>query len=408
MPPPRPVAPLLPVASLLTVLGDEGLRLFFPLAALHAALWPFLWTIAAFSLPFEETLPPALRHANEMLLGSFGAALIGFITTAVPEWSNTARLRGRPLFILAMLWGLGRLAGVTAAPGLVMVGAIADAVWLLFLAGYVTQVLIARPRARLWGVVLWLGALAVTGVAAQGALIVGEVELAEKALHLVTLVFVGLVGLVLARITVPVTNKVLDPNETSAPYRPHPGRFNLAPGLVAVVIAATVAGLSPAVTGYLLIAAGATFLDRCAEAFVGREFFHEPILATALTSGLTGGGLVLVGLARLGAPYPETAALHVVFMGGLGLSLLTVFAVAGLFHTGRTFPFPRTVPVAFVLILAAMTVRVLPDMGWMPAPPGPSHVVAAALWAAGFLVWLKTYWPFLSRPRRNVDDGDRP
>lgn len=393
------------IAPLFAVLGDEGLRLFFPLAAVHSAAWPFLWALAGFSLPFEEALPPSLRHANEMLLGTFGAALIGFITTAVPEWSNTRRLRGRPLFILAALWAVGRLAGITAAPGLVAIGAIADAAWLLFLPGYAAWILFSRPRARLWGVVFWLSALAAAGVSVQGAIVVGAVEMAETALHLVALVFVGLVGLVLARITVPITNKVLDPEETSAPYRPHPGRLNLAPGLVAVVIVATAAGLSPAVTGYLLIAAGAAFLDRCAEAFVGRELFRGPILATALTSCLTGVGLLLLGLARLGAPYPETAALHVVLMGGLGFALLTVFAVAGLFHTGRTFPFPRSVPVAFGLLLAAMALRVLPDMGVMPAPPGPPHLPAAALWAAGFAVWLKSYWPFLSRPRKEGDDG---
>lgn len=390
---------------LAAILGDEGLRLFFPLSAVYAAAWPFLWVLGGFMLPFEEMLPPTLRHANEMLIGAYGAALIGFITTAVPEWSNTDRLQGRPLFVLAGLWGLGRLAGLSAAPGLVTLGALADAGWLLLLIGYVAAVLLRRPRTRLWGVTLWLAALAVAGVTAQGAVILGAVEVAGQALDVLALVFVGLVGLVLARITVPVTNQVLDPSEETAPYRPHPGRLNLAPGLVAVVIGATLAGLSPAVTGYLLIAAGAAFLDRVAEAFVGREVIRGPILATALTSGLTGVGLLLMGGARLGAPYPETTALHIVLMGGLGLAVMTVFAVAGLFHTGRGFPFPRPVGLAFVLILAAVALRVLPDMGLMPWPPGPPHLWASLLWAGGLGLWLKTYWPFLSRPKKGEDCG---
>jgi uncharacterized protein involved in response to NO len=386
-------------AARAAVLGDEGLRLFFPLAALHAALWPFLWAvIGGFGLPFEETLAPTLRHANEMLIGAYGAAVIGFITTAVPEWSNTPRLRGRPLFVLAGLWGLGRLAGLTAAPGLVTVGAVADAAWLIVLPGYVAWVFARRRRARLGGVTLWLTALAVAGATAQAAIVLDAVALAGQALHGVALVYVGLVGLVLARVTVPVTNKVLDPSEETTPYRPHPGRLNLAPGLVAVVIAGTVAGLSPAVTGYLMIAAGAAFLDRVAEAFVGREVGRAPILATALTGAVTGLGLLLVGLARLGAPYPETAALHVVLMGGLGLAILTIFAVAGLFHTGRRFPLPRSMPVVFLLVLAATAARALPELGVTPPMPGPPHALAAGLWAAAFLTWLRGYWPILSRP----------
>ncbi|HYD68941.1 NnrS family protein, partial [Azospirillum sp.] len=67
--------------ALMTVLGDEGLRLFFPLAALHAALWPFLWVVVhGFQLPFAGALPPGLWHAHELIFGSYGAALIGFIT----------------------------------------------------------------------------------------------------------------------------------------------------------------------------------------------------------------------------------------------------------------------------------------------------------------------------------------
>ncbi|MNV98779.1 NnrS protein [compost metagenome] len=46
-----------------------------------------------------------------------------------------------------------------------------------------------------------------------------------------------------------------------------------------------------------------------------------------------------------------------------------------------------------------MALRVLPELGLLPAPPGPPHALAALFWAAAFLLWLKVYWPFLSRPR---------
>lgn len=386
------------LSARLAVLGDEGLRPFFLLSAVHAALWPFLWVAGGFALPFDEPLPPTLRHANEMLFGAYGAALIGFVTTAVPEWSNTARLRGRPLFVLAALWAVGRLAGLLGAAPLAPLGAVADLAWLLFLPAYVSWVLWRRRHARLIGMTFWLSALAVAGGATQVAIVVADAELAADALHAAALVYVGLLGLVLARITVPITNLVLDPSKETSPYRPHPGRLNLAPGLVAVALAGWLAGLSPAVTGYLMIAAGAAFLDRAGEAFVGREALRAPLVGPALASLLAGTGLLLVGAARLGAPFPETTALHLVLMGGLGLAVLTVFAVAGLMHTGRRLAFPRTVPAAFSLLVAASALRVLPDLGVMPFPPGPPHFLAAVLWAAAFLLWTWTYWPILSRP----------
>lgn len=392
------------LAALASILGDEGLRLFFPLSALHLALWPVLWAIVGgFALPFDEPLPPTLRHGHEMLIGGFGAALIGFVTTAVPEWSNIDRLRGRPLFVLAALWAVGRLAGLLAAAPLSLVGAVADALWLVALPVYVLVVLVRRCRARLLGMVLWLSALAAAGVTLQAAIVLADVDLAAAALQAVALVYVGLLGLVLGRITVPVTNLILDPTETTSPYRPHPGRLNLAPGMAAVALAGTVAGLSPAVTGYLLIGAGAAFLDRTGEIFVGREAFRAALLAPALASLMAGLGLGLMGLARLGAPFPETPALHLVMMGGLGLAVLTVFAVAGLMHTGRRLTMlPRAVPATVALLVAAVVLRVGPDLGLMPAPPGPPHALAAVLWAGSFLLWLWRYWPMLSR--RNASD----
>ncbi|MBP2229496.1 uncharacterized protein involved in response to NO [Azospirillum agricola] len=392
--------------GLARILGDEGLRLFFPLAALHAALWPLLWAVVnGFDLPFATAIPPGLWHAHEMILGSFGAALIGFITTAVPEWTDSRRLRGRALYALAGLWATGRVVGLFGADALAWVAAIADTAWLVALPLYVAAVSWRKRSTRQLGVLFWLGSLAAAGSAANIGMALGDADMARTWLHAAGLVFLGLLGLVLARVTVPVTNLVLDPSEASSPYRPHPGRLNLAPGLVAVAVAGDLAGLSPAVSAYLTIAAGAAFLDRVAEAFVGREILRAEILALAGSSLLAGSGLLLVGAARLGAPFPETPALHLALMGGLGLGVLAVFAIAGLFHTGRTLPVPAAARHAFLMLVAAALLRVLPDLGILPPSPGPPHALAALLWAGAFLLWLKAYWPFLSTPR--LGDSDR-
>jgi len=386
--------------GLFDILGDEGLRLFFPLAALHAALWPVLWAVVnGFALPGDGAIPPGLWHAHEMLFGSFGAAVIGFITTAIPEWTDTKRLQGRPLFALALLWGIGRLAGLVGADGSALVAAVADGAWLAALPLYVAAVAWRKRTTKLSGVLLWLSALAVAGTLVHAAFALGDVELAQAGLRGAGLVLLGLLGLVLARIGVPVTNLVLDPGETSSPYRPHPGRLNLAPGLVAAALLGEIAGVSPAVGAYLTIAAGAAFLDRVAEAFVGRAFFRAEILALAGSSLLAGAGLLLVGASRLGAPFPETPALHLALMGGLGLGVMAVFAIAGLFHTGRSFPLPGGARAALLLLVAAALLRVLPELGVLPPPPGSPHALAALAWAAAFLLWLRTYWPFLSKPR---------
>ena len=395
VPPPRPAPPLH------AVLADEGFRLFFPLAALYAALWPFQWVfVFGLDLPFARVNAPGLWHAHEMIFGAFGAALIGFITTAIPEWTDTERLRGRQLWLLAAVWGIGRVVGFLGADALNLLGAAADAAWLAALAAYVVWASWVKRTDRLLAFLYWISALLVCLAGVRYGFHLGERELAQWWLHLAGFVFLGLLGVALARITVPVTNQVLDPSEETSPFRPHPGRVTLAPGLVAVLIGGELLGFSGEVTGYLAIAAGAAFMDRAGEAFVGREAARTELMALAGSAILAGGGLILLGAARLGAPLAEATALHLSLMGGLGMGVMTVLSIAGLLHSGRPLGFPLATRIGFALLVVAVALRVLPDLGAIPDLPGPLYGAAAVFWAAAFLLWLRDYWPFVSSLER--------
>lgn len=377
-------------------LGDEGFRLFFPLSALHAALWPFLWVaLWGFDLPMAGDVAPGVWHAHEMVFGAWGAALIGFMTTAAPEWTDTPRPRGRALFVLAGLWGLGRLAGLLGAGALLPITMLADLGWGLGLAIWLARISWQRRSTRVLSFIGWILALVACGALARWAMLTGDSAMATDWLQRAGLVFLGLLGLALARITVPVTNHVLDPTEATSPFRPHPGRMNLGPGLVALALLGEAAGLSPAVSGFLWIAAGAGFMDRMAEGFVGREVLRAEILVLMGAAGCAGLGLIGFGAARLGAPWPAVAPLHLALMGGLGLGVLAVFAIAGRFHSGQGLGFHWPTRLAFLLIAMAALLRALPEMGLLPWPPGPLHLLAAASWAAGFGLWLWDFWPSL-------------
>lgn len=388
-----------PVPPLPAILGDEGFRLFFPLGAVYAAIWPLQWVLVfGLDLPLARSTPPSLWHAHEMIFGVFGAALIGFITTAVPEWTDTPKLKGRALFVLAGLWGAGRAVGFFGADALNLAGALADAAWLAALAAYVARVSRRRRTDRLLAFLFWLSALLAAQLAVRYAFAAEDVVLARSMLLCSGLVFLGLLGLALARITVPVTNLVLDPSETTSPFRPHPGRRHLAPGLVAVALAGELLGLSEAVRGFLVIAAGAAFMDRVGEAFIGREALRTEILALAGSSAFSGAGLILLGAARLGAPFGEIAGLHAALMGGLGIGVLAVFSIAGRLHAGQPLGFGPATRLAFLLAAAAVLVRIMPDLGLL-AGFERALQAASVLWAAAFLSWLWDYWPLLSDPR---------
>ena len=388
------------------VLGDEALRLFFPLAALHAAAWPLLWTaVYGLDLPLARTVPPSMWHGHEMLIGAFGAALLGFIFTAVPEWSNQNRPRGAILFVLAGLWGLGRLVGLFGADMLGALGAIADLAWLGAMVVFLALTAVRQRALGLRGFLFWIVALWVGEAATRYGFLTGDLELARTALWLSVLAFTAVLGLALARITPPITNRILDPDLRSTPFRPHPGRRNLGPILIAAAMGGTILGASAAVEGFLLIAAGAAYLDRSAEAFVGRAFFRTEILALGGSSALAGAGLLLVGVSRLVSPLPELAGLHLLTMGGLGLGVLSVFSIAGKLHTNQPLGLETPVKAAFLLLIGGTIARVVAVFDPMTAVAAPLHLAAALMWAVAFLVWLRCYWPFLVGAQQ--DDGAR-
>ena len=382
-----------------TVIGDEGFRLFFPLAAIYAALAPFLWlAVWGMDLPFAANLPPGVWHGSEMVIGAWGAVLIGFLTTAGPEWTDTARLQGAALWRLAGLWAVARVLGLLGMEPLLWLSFAADLGWLALLLHYMIHISLRRRTDRLLPFIGWVTALAVGAGCTRWGMAMGDAALAERALLLTGLVFTGILGLALGRISAPTASHVLDPSEETMPFRPHPGRLNLAPGLVVLAVAGEVMGLSLAVTGWLWIAAGAAFMDRIAEGFIGRDSFRMEVASLMTSAGFAGLGLMALGAARLGAPWGEVPAFHLAVMGGIGFGVISVFAIAGKFHTGQRLGQGwMTVLAAWSLALAIL-LRALPEMGLLPWPPGPPYLLASLLWAAGFLLWLADYRRVLVDP----------
>ncbi|MUO85299.1 NnrS family protein [Agrobacterium vitis] len=391
---------MLPSTDLAKAMSAEGLRLMFPLAALHAAVWPFLWVLVwSLDLPFAASSLPGHWHAQEMLVGSFGGALLGFLTSALPEWTDTQRLSGRPLFLLAGFWSGARVLGFLAVENGWLLGLLFDQAWILFLLAYALRLSWIKKSNDLLGFILFVTAIAAAAAMLRIAMAFELYDLSESAIRILGFALFGLLGLALARITVPVTNLILDPTEKASPYRPHPGRVHLSAGLTMLLILAEAATLSDAVRGYLILAAGAAFLDRVAEGFVGREGLSFELGGLWLSSALSGTGLVICGLSLIGLPLPWLGGLHLALMGGLGLGVLQVLSISGLLHTGQPLRFAQTTRLSILLLLLSVLLRVLPEFAPSLALPFGSYGLASTIFSLSFLLWATAYIPLLWSPQ---------
>lgn len=381
----------------------EALKLFFPVAAAHAVLLPLIWvTLFAFDLPFARQVPPGQWHAHEMIFGTYGAALAGFLGSAMPEWTDTKPQRGRALLLLLALWLPGRLIGFVGADALILPAALTDLAFLSLLLIFVTRPLIERRSTRHGSFALWIMLFALIELAIRVAWFLGETAWSARLLQAALAIFLVFLSLAIARINVVVVNHALDPTGETTPYRPHPGRQNLTAGLVGLQLSAALVAPDSAVPAWLALAAAAAFFDRLAEWFIGRAVLRAEVLALAGANACGGLGFLMIGLAGLSVPVSPTTGLHLLSVGALGLAVMAVFVIAGLRHSGRDLVLPPAAKLALGLMAAAGLMRVLPELGFGESMLGPHYQSAAALWSASFAVWLIGFWPIINS-RKGAD-----
>lgn len=378
----------------------EALKLFFPVAAAHALLLPLLWvTLFAFDLPFVRHVPAGQWHAHEMIFGTYGAALAGFLGSAMPEWTDTKPRRGRALLLLLALWLPGRLIGFLGADILILPAALTDLAFLGLLLFYVICPLIERRTTRHGSFAVWIVLFMLIELSIRTAWLLGDTELSARLLQAALAVFLIFLSLAIARINVVVVNHALDPSGETTPYRPHPGRQNLTAGLVGLQFLAALIAPASAVPAWLALAAAAAFFDRLAEWFIGRAVMRAEVLALAAANACGGLGFLVLGLAGLGAPVPPTTGLHLLSVGALGLAVMAVFVIAGLLHSGRDLVLPPAARLALALMTGAGLMRVLPELGIGTSLLGLHYQFAAGLWSAAFAVWLFGFWPIFNAPK---------
>ena len=98
------------------VLFALGFRPFYLLAAGLAVAWIPLWVAVWHGhLALPTGFSPLSWHTHEMLFGFTSAVLVGFLLTAVPNWTGRPTITGAPLAGLALLWILGRVLMLTGA-----------------------------------------------------------------------------------------------------------------------------------------------------------------------------------------------------------------------------------------------------------------------------------------------------
>ncbi len=375
---------------------QNGFRPFF----LGGALWlgfATLWWLHLYAGGAGlARFAPLAWHQHAMLFGGVGAIVVGFVLTAVPNWTGRLPVTGLPLVGLLAAWLAARVANLVGAvlpawlPMALDVGFLAA-----FAAIVTTEVVVGRNRRNLPVVAL----VALIALAAFGSHLatLGVPVDGDTARRLALAAILGLIGVVGGRIVPSFTrNWLVKRGAVRLPTAPR--RFDHAALVVlGVALAAWVVAPTSAVTAVLALAAGTLHAVRLAR-WRGHATLAEP-LVTILHVGYAWLplGLVLLGLERFVPALAVLSGEHALAAGTIGTMTLGVMTRTSLGHTGRTSTAGPTTVAIYVLVTAGALLRVVAFA--LPWPPIAALGAGGACWAGAFLLFAVRYAPILGRPR---------
>lgn len=335
---------------------SAGFRPFFLLAGVWACISMILWIMmlgGMISLPTAFDL--VTWHFHEFLFGVVFAVIVGYLMTAIPNWTGHMPLQGVPLGALVLLWLAGRVAvALSAWQGGAVMAALVDLSFpAIFTSAVAREIVTGRNWRNLPVLVALLLLTAANVMVHAGMLLDPEwIPIGERlAISVVTMLIALTGGRIIPSFTASWLRRRMAP-ALPAPFD-HLDRGSLIVGALAL-LAWTANGLTE-ISGTALLVAAAGLAVRLTR-WQGQATRGEPMLWVLHV----GYAWLPIGFALLGAaawwPETSTVALHALTAGAMGTMILAVMTRVALVH-GKcsVMAGPGTVAIYLLVLLAAVT-----------------------------------------------------
>ena len=373
-----------------------GFRPFFFGAAAWATIAIALWLLA---LGGQVSLPTRFDavawHRHEMLFGFVGAAVAGFLLTAIPNWTGRLPIAGKPLLSLFGLWAAARLAVLFSSGAGLWLAAILDVGLFVSLALLAAREVVASKNRNfpIVGLVLLFGLADAADYLEAAGVISGG--LGWRGAIALLIIMVSMIG---GRIIPSFTRNWMVKQRMSGALPTQPQRLD------SLMIASTGLGLlfwlafpDNHLMGLMLILAATGQALRMSR-WGGLRTSRDPlVLVLHLAYAWVPIGLFLLGLSLAGVDVPESAGVHALTAGGMATMILAVMTRASLGHTARELKAAPLTIAAYACVTIGALVRVAASLGLRPY--AIILDIAGTFWGAAMLLFLTVYLPILWRPR---------
>ena len=381
----------------------HGFRPFFLLAGIWAVVPITVWAAALHGVRVPEgVLPFNLWHAHEMAAGFIGAAMCGFLLTAIPNWTGRRGYAGAPLMLVVTLFVLARVVLWPGFPVSSQTAAIIALLPLPALLLLIAPALIRAQAPRLLGpplliLAFWIGDLLMLGDMAGWWS--GYFDLGRMLALNVALALIGLIG---GRILPSFTLNALRRAGRPADLQPLPGVDRAAIiALLLVVLGDLVVPGTP-VSGAVAAVAAVLLLLRLSR-WYGLRTLNQPILWVLHLAYLMLPFALGVKAVFLLSDWAGAANwLHLQTIGATALMILAVMTRATLGHTARDLVASRWTVAAYVMVPMAALLR---GFGPIFINPQAAYSLSGLAWITAFAVFLIIFGPMLVTSRADGKPG---
>ncbi|WP_417686262.1 NnrS family protein [Pseudidiomarina gelatinasegens] len=383
----------------------QAFRPMFLLGASFSAIAMLLWILAlagTISLPVYGNV--LVWHAHEMIFGFVAAIVVGFLLTAVQNWTGMRATHGRALGILTTVWLLGRLAFLFGAnlPAWLVAG-----IDLLFLP--LSAILLAVPlikvkqqRNLFFVPVLFL--LTFCNALMHYGLVSERFDIqqlgSQNAVWLVALLMAIVGGRVIPMFT---ANGTMTTKAEPIVWLDRIGLGSL--WLVFILNITLFSAQLPDVVMAAIYAISAIALGiRCFRWRIWITLRVPLLWSLHIAYWFIPLGLALFALRELGFNISNSIALHAITAGAMGNMILAMIARVSLGHSGRPLQPKAIMSLAFLLVAVAALSRVL--LTWLVPELSMSwFMFSAAAWILAYLIYVVVYLPILITPRPDGRPG---
>ncbi len=342
-------------------------------------------------------------HSHEMLFGFVGAIIVGFLLTAVQNWTGLRATKGGPLILLFLSWGLSRILLLINPEHLTWSIIVLDLSFFVLSALFMANLVVKAGNYRNLFFVPILLLLTYSNLLTHLSVVWKQPDLFQQGIYTAIMTVTMMIIIVGGRV-IPMFTANGTGTQKSLPL-PWLEKICIGSGFLLVLVYLTNAFTY--ISDFLIT--GLFFLAAIANGF--RLFRWRPwvtlntplVWSLHLAYAFVPISFILLGLHYAGFSIPFSSGLHGLTAGAMGSMILAMIARVSLGHSGRPLQIHFSVKYAFSFLVAAGLLRI--SAGLLPQFYDILLVSAAICWSLAFLLYVVVYLKILITPRADGHPG---